>query len=82
MIVPIPVIRSLVVVALFALAGCGGSTTHTPTEMHDQQGEHLNYPAGGPNSPDYKKSQGKAKAEPKSDTEASADDDAVAKKPE
>lgn len=40
--------------------GCGGSSTHTPTEMHDEKGEHLNYPAAGPNSPDYKKAAGKA----------------------
>lgn len=40
--------------------GCGGAATHTPTEQHDQKGEHLTYPAGGPNSPDYKKASGKA----------------------
>lgn len=40
--------------------GCGGSSTHTPTELHDQKGEHLNYPAGGPNSPEYKNAAGKA----------------------
>lgn len=40
--------------------GCGGSATHTPTEVHDQKGEHLNFPAGGPDSPDYKKAAGNA----------------------
>jgi hypothetical protein len=56
---------STVAVCCFLL-GCGDGATHTPTELHDQKGEHLNYPAGGPNSPDYKKAAGKSatKAEP------------------
>ena len=40
-------------------SGCGGGATHQPTELHDQKGEHLNYPAGGPNSPDAKKAAAK-----------------------
>ncbi len=57
--------------------GCGGSATHTPTEQHDQKGEHLTYPAGGPNSPDYKKASGKAAEAPK---DAPADAAPAAKK--
>ena len=37
------------------LSGCDGPKEGTTTEKHDQVGEHLNYPAGGPDSPDYKK---------------------------
>jgi hypothetical protein len=37
------------------LSGCGGPTAGPMPEQHDQVGEHLNYPAGGPGSPDYKK---------------------------
>lgn len=52
---------SVVAIAICTVAaGCGGTATHTPTELHDQKGEHLNYPAGGPNSPDNKKAAGKA----------------------
>jgi len=40
---------------VFLVSGCGGGANHQPTELHDQKGEHLNYPAGGPNSPDAKK---------------------------
>jgi hypothetical protein len=59
-----PFIRILSVCSLIYLtAGCGGGATHQPTELHDQKGEHLNYPAGGPNSPDAKKAAAKP-AEP------------------
>jgi hypothetical protein len=37
------------------LSGCGGPSTGTMPEQHDQVGEHLNYPAGGPGSPEYKR---------------------------
>jgi hypothetical protein len=37
------------------MVGCGGPATGPMPEQHDQVGEHLNYPAGGPDSPDYKK---------------------------
>ncbi|MFM7316143.1 MAG: hypothetical protein ACKO5E_04295 [bacterium] len=40
---------------VFLASGCGGGASHQPTELHDQKGEHLNFPAGGPNSPDAKK---------------------------
>lgn len=58
---------ALVMTAAISMSsfGCGGSATHTPTEQHDQKGEHLSYPAGGPNSPDFKKANGKAADAPK-----------------
>jgi hypothetical protein len=37
------------------LSGCGGPAVGPMPEQHDQVGEHLNYPAGGPGSPDHKK---------------------------
>lgn len=46
------------------LSGCDGPKEGTTTEKHDQVGEHLNYPAGGPNSPDNKKFQAKKVAAP------------------
>ncbi len=39
--------------ALCLTAGCGGATTGTTPESHDQDktAGHLNHPAGGPDSP-------------------------------
>ena len=43
------------VLGLALMAGCGGPSTGPTPEKHDQVGEHLSYPAGGPDSPEYKK---------------------------
>jgi hypothetical protein len=52
------------VLGITLLGGCDGGSTGPTPEAHDQKGEHLNYPAAGANSPDYKKdaSKGGAKA--------------------
>jgi len=57
-------------VLVFLASGCGGGGTHQPTELHDQKGEHLNFPAGGPNSPDAKKAM-KTAEPPKTDVKKS-----------